>query len=93
MIEEYKTKTNVGVGLGLILSMMARVLFGGEDQVSIIAGLVLAIAGTMVFIWGCMSYARGKGYHPLMGLFGLLYLPGLLVLVLLRDRRKAAVYS
>jgi hypothetical protein len=47
----------------------------------------------MVFIWGCMSYARGKGYHPLMGLFGLLYLPGLLVLVLLRDRRKAAVYS
>jgi hypothetical protein len=93
VLEEYKTKTNIGVGLGLILSMMARVLFGGEDHLSFIAGFVLAIAGTMVFIWGCMSYARGKGYHPLLGLLGLLNLLGLLVLVLLRDRRKAALYS
>jgi len=90
MLEEYKTKTNIGVGIGLILSTIARVVLGGENQLDFIAGLILAISGTAVFIWGCMSYARGKGYHPLFGFFGLLNILGLLILVLLRDRYKTA---
>lgn len=90
MLQEYKTKTNIGVGIGLILTGMGRVLLGGGDQPGYIAGLIFEISGIIVFIWGCMSYARGKGYHPLFGLFGLLYILGLLVLVLLRDKYKTA---
>jgi hypothetical protein len=90
MLAEYKTKTNIGIGIGLLLSAMARVLLGGEDHFSIIVGFVLLITGIIVFIWGCMSYAQGKGYHPLVGLVGLLNILGLLILVLLRDKHKIA---
>lgn len=88
MLQEYKTNTNIGVGLGLVLSMVARELLRGEDHFGFIAGFIFAIAGTIVFIWGCMSYSQGKGHHPLLGLLGLMYILGLLILVLLRDKHK-----
>ena len=88
MLEQYRKKTNIGIGIGLAMQIMANVLLDRADQISIIAGIVFALAGTVVFIWGCISYARGKGYHPALGLLGLMYLLGLLILVLLRDKHK-----
>jgi uncharacterized membrane protein YhhN len=90
MLQEYKTKTNIGVGLGLALQMVGNVIANSSEQADLILGLVAMLAGVAVFIWGCMSYARGKGQSPYLGVLGLLSILGLVILVVLPDKHKAA---
>lgn len=90
MLQEYKTKTNIGIGVGFLCSIVGRVLAHGGSEFGIIIGLVFIIAGIILFIWGCISYARGKGQSPFFGLLGLLYILGLIILVFLPDKHKAA---
>ena len=92
MLQEYKTKTNIGVGLGILIQICGRVLAGqeGDPAAMPFLGLAVLIVGLCVFIWGCMSYARAKGHHPAWGMFGLMSLIGLLVLYFLKDRHKEA---
>ncbi len=87
MIAEYKTKTNIGIGLGIILQLVGRYLMG-TGETGAIAGGVLVLIGAVCFIWGCMNYAAGKGYSKLLGLLGLISCLGLLILVFLPDRHK-----
>jgi hypothetical protein len=47
------------------------------------------LCGWASMIWGCVNYARFKGRSGWLGLFGYLFLPGLLLLVVLSNRRKA----
>ncbi|MGH8214167.1 MAG: hypothetical protein ACREPZ_00475 [Rhodanobacteraceae bacterium] len=89
MLPEYKTKTNIGVGLGLIGQILGRVLMDSTSQGLVLLGALVAIAGAVVFIWGCAQYAKAKGHSGWFGLFGLLWLLGLLVLFFLPDRHKA----
>lgn len=91
MLREYKRNTNIGVGIGWIMVAAANVpmrtgLYGGAT-----VGYILYAIGTILFLWGCGQYARGKGYSPYWGALGLLYLLGLLVLVLMPDRHKESV--
>ena len=90
MLSEYKRKTNIGVGIGLILQIIGNVLVGPEDVVgrAPLIGVFLLIIGLGFFIWGCMSYSKGKGHHPAWGLLGLLSIIGLIVLVLSPDKHK-----
>jgi hypothetical protein len=89
MLQEYKTKTNIGVGLGLALQIVGRVIVdGGGGKPGTILGLVVMLAGVAIFIWGCMSYARGKGQNPFLGFLGLLSILGLVILVILPDKHK-----
>jgi hypothetical protein len=53
-----------------------------------VRSLVVLLAGTVLFIWGCVNYCQGKGQPGALGLLGLLSLIGLLVLVLLPDKHK-----
>ena len=87
MIQEYKTKTNIGVGLGFLLQLGGRLLARMEPQWTTV-GLVITIVGAIFFIWGCMNYALGKGHSKWLGLLGLLSCIGLLILVLLPDHHK-----
>jgi hypothetical protein len=89
MLQEYKTKTNIGVGLGLALQIVGNVMVDGSEQAGLILGLVAMLAGVAIFIWGCMSYSRGKGQSLYLGFLGLLSIVGLVVLVLLPDKHKA----
>ena len=91
MLSEYKTKTNVGVGLGLTASIIARFVLMPKGGAYATAGLFVLIPGMALFIWGCCCYAKGKGLHPALGLFGLLSIIGLIVLVCLPDRCKDGV--
>lgn len=87
MIAEYKTKTNIGIGLGIILQIVGQLLMR-TGETGAIAGGVLVLIGAVCFIWGCMNYAAGKGYSKLLGLLGLISCLGLLILVFLPDRHK-----
>lgn len=86
LLTAYKHKTNIGVGIGLVLQIAGRVLMGTEAAA---AGIVLVLASLPVFIWGCCMYAKGKGRDPVLGFLGLLSILGLLILVGLEDRHRA----
>jgi len=92
MIAEKQTKSNIGVGVGFVVAVIGRVLAGqgtaSQNQGIIILGAILSLAGSAIFIWGCVNYAQGKGYSPWLGLLGLLSCIGLIVLVILPDKNK-----
>jgi uncharacterized membrane protein len=90
MLSEYKRKTNIGVGIGLVLQIIGNVLAGPGDAIgrAPLIGFFLLLIGLGFFIWGCMSYSKGKGHHPAWGLLGLLSIIGLIVLVLFPDKYK-----
>jgi hypothetical protein len=85
VLAEKKVNTNIGIGVGILLQIAARVLVTqGHD----LAGYAAAVAGLVLFIWGCVNYAQGKGHSGAWGLLGLLSIIGLVVLVLLPDKHK-----
>ena len=93
MIAEKQTKSNIGVGVGFVVALLGRVAAAtgasSHNQGLIILGAALSVAGSGLFIWGCVNYAQGKGYSPWLGLLGLLSCIGLLVLVILPDKYKS----
>ena len=97
MLKEYKRKTNIGVGFGLVLQITGNVLVGpeGSEHAAMleIFGSVLILAGLVLFIWGCISYSKGKGHHRGWGFLGLLSILGLIILALLPDKHKKAASS
>lgn len=87
MLPENKTNTNIGVGLGFILEILGRFLYMSSTAGSIF-GLILMLVGVVLFIWGCMNYAVGKGHSKWFGLLGLLSCIGLIILIFLPDHHK-----
>lgn len=86
MLTEYKTKINVGVGLGVVLMFGSGNLLRQPEQ--FITGLGMFVSGWALLLYGCANYAKAKGYSEWYGLFGLLLLPGVVVLALFNDRCK-----
>jgi uncharacterized membrane protein len=89
MLAENRTKTNIGVGVGIILQVIGRMLVLRNPDLALIA-LILTLVGLVFFVWGCMNYAVGKGHSKWLGLLGLLSCIGLIVLIFLPDRNKGA---
>lgn len=87
MLPEKKTNTNIGVGVGILLQIIGRVMMMQGDSMATI-GLLVSLVGTGAFIWGCINYAQGKGYPWALGLLGLLSCLGLIVLVVIPDKNK-----
>lgn len=94
MLEEYRRKTNIGFGLGLIALLIGYLL-----SRYVIIGIVLWLAailiysGILIAIWGLWHYAKGKGYHGGWGFLGFLGIIGLIILCLLPDRNKEIVLN
>jgi membrane-bound ClpP family serine protease len=86
MLKHYKTQTNIGTGVGLVAQVLGFVMLDSEKSAPV--GLVFILVGAALFIWGCVSYAKGKGHSGFLGILGLLHILGLLVLILLPDRHK-----
>jgi uncharacterized membrane protein len=89
MLAANRTKTNIGVGAGIILQVIGRLLAMRNPNLALVA-LILTLVGLAFFVWGCMNYAEGKGHSKWLGLLGLLSCIGLIVLVFLPDRNKGA---
>jgi hypothetical protein len=87
MLQEKKNATNLGVGIGIVLQVIGRILQMQSPEMALI-GLVVILVGLGFFIWGCISYAQGKGYPALVGLLGLLSCIGLIILVVLPDKNR-----
>lgn len=90
MLQRYKTRTNVGVGLGVASQGVGAYMMeteGGND-VKVVVGMALFLLGFGFFLFGCISYAAGKGQNRALGLLGLLSCVGLLILVALPDQHR-----
>lgn len=79
MLPQYKTKTNIFIGVGILMQLVGAQF-----------GPVVQLLGAALMLIGCVFYAKAKGYHGAFGLFGLLSIVGLLVLVCLKDKCKDA---
>lgn len=85
MIEDQAKQSNFYVLVGLAMHVIGSFLIR-QEGIAFVGGLFLVI-GSISFLWGCCCYAKGKGYHALVGLLGLFWLLGLIVLVVLPDRK------
>ncbi len=84
MLIEYKRKTYWGIGTGLALMVLGVILGGALNENLAKIGFV----GYIIVIWGCCQYAMSKGYKWTVGLLGLGFLLGLLILMFLPDKHK-----
>jgi hypothetical protein len=85
----YTRKTNIGVGIGIVLEIAGRSMAHNPEPMRSIAGIIILI-GAVAFIWGCAQYSKGKGFSPWFGFFGLLSIIGLIVLALFPDKHKVS---
>jgi hypothetical protein len=93
MLAEYRRKTNIGVGLGIALRFLAVVLAVvlGEKLATLALSLVilLVVVSTILLVWGCCCYAKGKGYEGSWGFLALFFgLLGFLIIACFRDKYK-----
>jgi len=89
MLPEYKVSTNVGVGVGLLLQIAGKQTYYDYKGTSLsYLGIFFIALSLVALIWGCSSYAKGKGYNQFWGLLGVLNLLGFLVLFFFPDRNK-----
>jgi hypothetical protein len=82
----FKTTASVGVGGGIITMFLG----GGLAQQGLdwlLVGSEVSLGGWALLIWGCVNYMRWKGYSGWFGLFGYLFLPGLIILACFPNRR------
>jgi len=85
----FKLQAAIGIVPGIIMQLFGQQLRDhARGQGVLVLALVLWVAGIASFIWGCVGYSAGKGYTKWLGALGLLSCLGLLVLVVLPDRRK-----
>ena len=89
MIGEYRLKTNIGVGFG-ILAQVVGFLASYYVHIGIVlwCAAILIYGGFLLLIWGLWNYAKGKGYKGAWGLLGLFSIFGFAILVFFPDRRK-----
>ena len=86
---DLKTLTTIGIFGGIVLNVFGFALSSPSDLNLAFLSIMAKIAGAIMFIWGCSNYALGKGYSRGWGaVAGLLSCLGLIILVLLPDRRK-----
>ncbi|MBI2161887.1 MAG: hypothetical protein HYU25_16180 [Candidatus Rokubacteria bacterium] len=89
MLRQYKRKINIAVGAGVLVQIVGIVLTGSRS-VDPDAQPLFNLIGASLILYGCVMYARAKGYSGWLGLLGLGWLLGLIVLAMLPDRHKQA---
>jgi hypothetical protein len=92
MLPEYKKKTNIGIGLGIITFVVCVLLVtlvsDTSKEAATALGGTIGPLSSLLLIYGFCCYAKGKGYHGAWGLLGLLTIIGLIILVCFPDRHK-----
>lgn len=84
MLAEYKSSTKTGLIAGTIIVIVGKLIGFGSYEV----GSLVALIGGITFIWGCVSFMKGKGHSGWWGALGIFFLLGLIVLLFFSDRHK-----
>jgi drug/metabolite transporter (DMT)-like permease len=87
MSPEKKSRTNIGVGIGVILQLTALLVSRIGAGPPLVVPLLLLVS-VPVFVWGCMNYAEGKGRSKWLGLVGVAGIIGLAVLTIFPEQHE-----
>jgi len=85
MLPNYKKKAFNCIGAAIILSVTGFVLILTNTSLAPLAPPV-SISALPIFVLGGCAFAKAKGYHWALGLLIITNLPGLLVLMLIKDK-------
>ena len=85
MLSEDRIKGSFGIGIGMLLGLLRQWLWMSHLPQAVT--IPVFVVATIVFTVGCIFYSKSKGFSPYLGLSGALWIPGLVVLILLPDRR------
>lgn len=93
MIPKYRKATYIGIGGGFAISSLIGIIIGVFDEKMNIVGMLLSgfflLVGAGFYLWGCSSWAKGKGHSGIYGiLLGVLGILGLLILLVLPDKHN-----
>ena len=89
MIGEYRLRTNIGVGLGIIAQIVGfYVSYYVHIGIILWLAAIVIYGGFLLLIWGLWNYAKGKGYKGVWGLLGLFSVFGFIILALFPDKKK-----
>jgi hypothetical protein len=86
LLTKHKKQTNIFVGLSIVFNILGSILKHSFDQD--LLGLIVLIVAVASTIFGCVHYAKGKGYSPYWGCLGFLSILGFIFLALLPDKHK-----
>src|SRR5882724_9652922 len=82
-----KSRAEMGIVGGIVLMFLGSGVSQQGRELFLI-GLSISVGGWLLMIWGAVIYALWKGYSAWFGLFGLLIVPGLIVLACLPNKTK-----
>lgn len=83
----FQQQAYIGIGTSFGLDFVARMVFASSTPDNFL-GVAIGVISLCFFIWGCAGYAEGNGYPKWLGGLGLFCCIGLVILILLPDRRK-----
>jgi len=85
MLPNYKKKAFNCIGAALVLSVAGFALSITQTSFAPLAPPV-SFSAIPIFVLGACAFAKAKGYHWSLGFLILTSLPGLFVLMLIKDR-------
>ncbi len=88
-LSEDRIKGSFGIGIGMLMAISWQWL--SLAHIPRVVTVPLIILATLVFTTGCIFYTKSKGFAQWLGLLGVLWIPGLVVLILLPDRRDTTL--
>jgi len=90
MLEKYKTRAIILIGLGIVCPLLSGLLMLKGTELLFWVGFLGSLLGSFCFLSGCVYYAESKGYSWILGLLLALLLNiwGIIILLVLSDRYK-----
>lgn len=88
-LSEDRIKGSFGIGIGMLMAISWQWL--SLAHMPRVVTVPLIMLATLVFTTGCIFYTKSKGFAPWLGLLGVLWIPGLVVLILLPDRKDTTL--
>lgn len=88
MLPEKKNNALIGIVGGIVVNIISGVISSQGGSMATV-GTLVGLVGAVMFIWGCINLAVGKGYSWAFGLLAFLPCIGLIILLVMPDKTTA----
>jgi hypothetical protein len=85
--DEFQLPALLGIVSGFLLVFLSNGV-ASKTEGGLVHRVLLLAAGFACEVWGCVNYARRKGLSGFLGLLGYVFLPGVILLACLPNRRR-----
>jgi len=85
---DFVYSSNICIALSFFLVICLNAISKDPSPSNMIISAVIAFLTVSIFVWGCVNFARWKGYSGWLGIAGYLLIPGLFILYFLPNKRS-----